>query len=139
MNAKVRFLFQLAFVLFSAATACVASISLPGGLSRISSLEPGGKTEGKILVRNESSEPQTVKVYQTDYLFFADGRNLYGKPGTDRRSNALWITFSPQRLVVPPQEIGVINYLVQAPKDSKLSGTFWSILMRHASKKPLRA
>ena len=119
----------MVLILFVAADAFGAGISLPGGLSRLSTLQPGGKNEGKILVKNDSSEPQTVKVSQTDYLFYADGRNLYGKPGADPRSNAPWITFSPQRLEVPPREVGVINYTVQAPKDPKLSGTFWSLLM----------
>jgi len=129
MMRYVRFFFSLVLIIFCAADAFGAGISIPGGLSRLSTLEPRGKTEGKILIRNESSEPQTVKVSQTDYLFYADGRNLYGKPGTDQRSNASWITFSPQRLKVLPKETGVINYTVQAPKDSKLSGTFWSIVM----------
>jgi hypothetical protein len=129
MMTKARFAFLSGLVLFSAATAFGAGISLPGGLSRISALAPGGKTIGKILVRNGSAETQTIRVYQTDYLFYADGRNVYGKPGTDPRSNAAWITFSPQRLTVPPREIGEINYVVQAPNDLKLSGTFWSIMM----------
>jgi hypothetical protein len=129
MIVKVRFFLFLVLVLFSAATAFAAGISLPGGLSRFSDLDPGGKTIGKILVRNGSSEPQTVRVYQTDYLFYADGRNVYGKSGTNPRSNGPWITFSPQRLTVPPKEIGEINYVVQAPQDPKLSGTFWSIMM----------
>ncbi|EKD83085.1 MAG: hypothetical protein ACD_39C00896G0002 [uncultured bacterium] len=124
-----RFLSILLLITFFSANAYGAGLSLPGGLSRIANLEPGGKTEGKILVRNDSAEPQTVKAYQTDYLFYADGRNLYGKPGTDARSNASWVTFFPQRLEVLPKEVGVINYVVQVPADSKSSGTFWSILM----------
>lgn len=129
MIGKIRCSFSVVLLLFIATSAFGVGISIPGGLSRISALEPGGKFEGKILIRNESAEPQTVKTYQTDYLFFADGRNLYGKPGSDPRSNASWITFSPQRLMVPPKEIGVINYMVQVPTDPKLIGSFWSILM----------
>lgn len=124
-----RFLALLVLIVFLTTNAFGAGLSLPGGLSRISNLESGGKTAGKILVRNDSSEPQIVKAYQTDYLFYADGRNLYGKPGTDVRSNASWVTFSPQRLEVLPGEVGVIDYMVQVPTDTRASGTFWSILM----------
>jgi hypothetical protein len=125
----IRSLLVLFLILLTSSITFGAGISIPGGLSRISNLETGGKSEGKILVRNGSLEPQTVKIYQTDYLFYADGRNLYEKPGADKRSNARWISFSPQRLEILPKGIGVINYQIQAPPDSKLTGTYWSVIM----------
>jgi len=104
-------------------------ITVIGGLTRYASLKPGGKTEGRILVRNLGTEPQEVKAFQTDYLFYADGRNLYDPPGSNPRSNASWITFTPSQFTVAPQDTVIINYTLQVPQDATLTGTYWSMLM----------
>ena len=72
----------------SADIASAASVSVVGGLTREIVLQPGARTEGCIVLRNNTDQPQEVKVYQTDYLFWADGRNEYGEPGATPRSNA---------------------------------------------------
>ncbi len=107
-------------------------ISVIGELSQDKEARTGETYEGVILVKNDSNAPQEVKVYQTDYLFFSNGVNNYGEPGSHPRSNAAWVTFSPSFLTVPPQATIPINYIVQVPKDSgarKLTGTYWSMMM----------
>lgn len=85
--------------------------------------------EGIIFIRNHEEEPQEVKVYQTDYLFFFDETNIYGEPGKTPRSNADWITFSPKRLTIPPKEASGVNYTVKVPNNETLTGTYWSMIM----------
>ena len=68
-------------------------ISVIGELSQDKEARTGEKYEGMILVKNDSNTPQEVKVYQTDYLFFSNGVNNYGEPGSHPRSNAPWVTF----------------------------------------------
>jgi hypothetical protein len=83
-------------------------------------------------VKNDSDDPQEVKVYQTDYLFACDGTNNYADPGTTARSNAPWVSFSPSYLTIPPRSTATINYTVQVPLDApnkKLVGSYWSMLM----------
>jgi len=111
------------------AHAAQGGITIVGGLTRYTSLTPGGKTEGRILVRNLGATPQEVRAYQTDYLYYADGRNLYDPPGSHPRSNAAWVTFTPSQFIIPPQETAIINYIVQAPQDTRLIGSYWSMLM----------
>jgi hypothetical protein len=90
---------------------------------------PGESYAGTVEVVNNSDEPAAIKVHQTDYLFQSDGSNAFGPAGELARSNAGWIDFSPNRIVIPPHETHLIDYTVTVPADDSLSGTYWSILM----------
>lgn len=113
-----------------------AAISVVGGLSCELTVEPGKTYRGVIYISNNGDEPSDAKVYQTDYLFSADGKVKYGDPGKDPRSNADWITFDPPRITVPPKETVSISYSVKVPDDDKLVGTYWSMLMVEGVKEP---
>ncbi len=104
-------------------------ITIVGGLTHERSANPGETYQGAIFVKNKDNEPREVKFYQTDYLFFADGTNVFGEPGKTARSNAKWISFKPKRLVILPKESVPVNYTIQVPKDETLTGTYWSMLM----------
>lgn len=106
-----------------------AGVSVTGGLTHEKIVEISETYQGTILLKNNSDEPQEVKIYQTDYLFFYDGRNIYGEPGKEVRSNADWISFSPARLIIPPQETGAVNYTIRIPDNKSLIGTYWSMIM----------
>lgn len=114
------------------ATAAVAGVSVTSGLTYEKTAVPGGSYTGVIQLKNTRDAPQEVKVYPTDYLFYADGRNLYGDPGTAPRSNAGWVTFAPRRLVIPPKGTAQVDYAVAVPPDDTLAGTYWSMLMVEA-------
>jgi hypothetical protein len=108
-----------------------AQISIIGELSQDREARPGEQYEGTIIVRNDTDEPQEAKVYQTDYLFFSDGTNRYDEPGSHRRSNASWVTFSPTYVTLPPQATVNVSFSVKVPQPSanSLTGSFWSMLM----------
>jgi len=106
-----------------------AGVSVVGGLSHERIVEISETYQGTILVKNNSDESEEVKIYQTDYLFFCDGRNIYGEPGKEARSNADWISFSPAHLMIPPQETAVVSYTIRVPGDKSLVGTYWSMIM----------
>lgn len=106
-----------------------ASVDVIGGLTRQASMLPGEKVEGKLLLRNNSDFPDHVKVYQTDYRFSAEGKDLYPDPGKTDRSNASWITFTPQEVNIAAKETVSVYYTIKAPADQALSGTYWSMLM----------
>ncbi|MEW5768089.1 MAG: hypothetical protein AB1797_10795 [bacterium] len=108
--------------------AAKAEVSV-GELTYERSAQVGETYQGVIFIRNRDEEPQEVKVYQTDYLFFFDGTNTYGEPGKAPRSNANWITFSPKRLTIPPKEASGVNYTIKVPDNETLEGTYWSMLM----------
>ncbi|MHB0937188.1 MAG: hypothetical protein ACYDCO_03110 [Armatimonadota bacterium] len=107
----------------------VGNITVINGLVHDATLKPGGRIEGRILVRNTGTAPQEVKAHLTDYRFYADGRNLYGDPGKNPRTNAGWITFSPSQFIVPPQEMVAVEYIIEVSRESNLTGTYWSMMM----------
>lgn len=106
-----------------------AGIAVVGGLSKEKTAACGTTYQGTIRIRNLGTTPQTVRVYQTDYRFFADGRNVYGEPGKDPRSNAGWVTLSPSLLTIPPKEEAAVAYEVAVPHDNALRGSYWSMVM----------
>ena len=128
-NAWITIVVLGLLVSMAAQTALAAPVSVVGGLTREATLQPGAKTEGRIVLRNSTDQPQEVKVYQTDYLFWADGRNQYGEPGSTPRSNARWIVHTPQQLTVPPRATESVYYTIQVPAQEDLRGTYWSMLM----------
>lgn len=106
-----------------------ASIAVRGGLDQEAIAAPGETYEGDIVIQNLGAASQAVKVYQTDYLYFADGRNFFDPPGKVVRSNAKWVTFNPNYLLIPPNASVPVHYTVQVPRSQTLSGSYWSLLM----------
>lgn len=90
---------------------------------------PGSTYEGVIRVLNTSDAPQEVRVYQTDYLFHADGTSRFDAPGTVARSNGPWVTYSPSRTVIPARGELVVAYTVAVPAADTLTGSYWSVFM----------
>jgi len=115
--------------LLAANAALAGPVSVLGRLTRQATLQPGGKSEGTIVLRNNTDEPREVRVYQTDYLFYADGRNIYGEPGSVARSNSSWIAFAPRQVVVAAKATSSVHYTIQVPQEPGLAGTYWSMLM----------
>jgi hypothetical protein len=117
------------FCLFLLLPAALGAITVMGDLTIETTTEAGGSYEGTITIANGGDREEEVKVYLTDYLFFADGRDIYGEKGKDPRSNADWLSFSPQRLIVPAKQLAGIRYSVKVPNRAVLSGSYWSMLM----------
>jgi hypothetical protein len=105
-------------------------VSVIGDLSQDHNAVAGEHYAGSISVRNDSNEPQEVKVYQTDYSFTADGTSAYGSAGSLARSNARWVKFSPATTVIPPHASVNVNFTVDVPAASpEPVGSYWSMLM----------
>ncbi len=113
----------------AASSALAAGVSVTSQLSWSADVEPGGQAEGNIQLRNTGDKPGEVRIYQTDYLFRADGSNNFGDPGSVKRSNAAWVTVNPHQLVVAPGETAMVYFSVAVPRDPALTGTYWSMIM----------
>jgi hypothetical protein len=123
---KKMFFTALAVVFFFPQVSCALTVS--SGLTVAKVVLPGEKTGGVIvLTGGESAE--TVRIYQTDYMFYADGRNEFGKPGSAPRSNASWITYVPNQLILQPHGRAEVSYQISVPNDEDLRGTYWSVIM----------
>lgn len=84
---------------------------------------------GRIVIANTSATPQSVRLYQTDYGFRADGTSTFGDPGTTLRSNAAWITPQANRITVPPNSEITVPYSIKVPETDSLTGSYWSAIM----------
>jgi hypothetical protein len=127
-----RIIFSIIVAIALCTSLALCQVSVIGDLSNDKEAKPGEKYDGSIIVKNDSDEPQEVKVYQTDYLFACDGTNNYADPGSTARSNAKWVSFSPSFFTVAPRSTATVNYVIQVPAESadkRLVGSYWSMLM----------
>jgi len=131
---RVRFHFSGLCLLL--ALPVLSEVTVVGGMTREKTVKPGETFEGIVLLRNSGEEAVEVKIYQTDYLFFADGRNVFGKPGELPRSNARWVTLGRNFQTIPPKESVGVSYSVKVPDQADLKGTYWSMVMVESAGKP---
>ena len=117
------------FLILAAFASPTLAISLPGGLTIEKTVLPNGSASGSIVILNNETAAETVRIYQTDYTFNADGKNEFGKPGSIARSCANWITLSSNQIVVPPKGSAEISYKISVPDNESLRGTYWSVIM----------
>lgn len=110
-----------------------AQIAVLGNTVEEHTASAGESYLGTIVIRNATAVAQPVRIYQTDYLFHADGTSGFEVPGSTRRSNAKWITPSTGSLVLPPSGELTISYVVKVPSSESLAGTYWSSIMVEAA------
>lgn len=106
-----------------------AQIAVVGSTVEERVVSPGETYVGSIVVRNLTRQDQPVRIYQTDYRFFADGTSHFDDPGTQPHSNATWITPTVRSLLVPPSSEMTVTYSVKVPASDSLVGTYWSAVM----------
>jgi hypothetical protein len=131
LRCPVRRFATAAFVLFAVALPSVAhaQIAVIGSTVEERDAAPGQHYEGTIVVRNLTNRPQPVRVYQTDYRFFADGTSRFDSAGSEPRSNAAWVHPSVSSLIIPPGTDVNVTYVVNVPAVDSLRGTYWSAVM----------
>ncbi|HDZ68825.1 MAG TPA: hypothetical protein ENH43_00180 [Phycisphaerales bacterium] len=129
MKSRMRVFVAGMVLCFLIPSAGKAGVSVIGGLTHQRKAVPGEIYKGAILLKNAGTEPEEIKIYQTDYQFRFDGTNDYGPPGEAERSNADWLSFNPHRFIIPPDNTVTVNYTVKVPNAPNLVGTYWSMLM----------
>jgi len=124
--------------------ALIAAGRLPAQISVLSKTveervaAPGEGYAGRITIQNTGSTAETVRLYQTDYQFSADGTSSFDAAGRQTRSNAAWISLQAPQVTVPAGALVTVPYSVNVPTDS-LRGTFWSVIMIEGAMKPAAA
>ncbi len=101
--------------------------SIPSGLTNRYDVTSGETVEAKISVKNASDQIQRYYVKKKDYLFFADGSNIYGEPGKIERSNANWYEL-PEFIIVNPEDTYELLFDIKVPDNSSMNGTYWSMI-----------
>ena len=106
-----------------------AQIAVVGSTVEERVAAPGETYVGTIVVRNLTAQDQAVRIYQTDYLFFADGTSHFDEIGKAKRSNGRWITPTVRSLLIPPSSEMTVSYTVKVPAGDSLAGSYWSAIM----------
>ncbi len=116
-------------LLLALAPSAFATLVVNGSLTAEFDVSPGAHVVGSLPVRNTGDQDATVRVYQTDYLFFADGSNDYDPIGSQPRSNGAWVHLAADTLTVAAGASVPIQYTVDIPDDASLAGSYWSMVM----------
>jgi hypothetical protein len=126
----------IALMILSSPPPVRAQISVVGNNVEEKTAAPGDTYIGTIVVKNLTAETQPVRIYQTDYSFFADGTSHFDPPGSQGRSNARWITPATGSVIIPPSGEMTVAYTVRVPTVDTLHGTYWSTLMVEGAVRP---
>jgi hypothetical protein len=139
-HSHLRKFLPIAFALLSitAPVRVRAQISVVGNNVEERTAAPGDTYVGNIVVKNLTPAPQPVRIYQSDYSFFADGTSHFDPAGSLARSNAIWITPSTGSIIVPPSGETTVAYTVRVPSIDTLRGTYWSTIMVEGAVNPPR-
>jgi len=106
-----------------------ANIGIVNGLTHEKMARAGEAYETIIFIKNFGGKQERIKVFQTDFNFYADGRQVYSTPGELDRSNAAWITYYPRSIVISTGETIELKCGVQVPERGDLVGTYWSLIL----------
>jgi hypothetical protein len=125
-----------ATALLVGATVAVAQIAVLGSTLEEHVATPGESYRGAVVIRNTTDQTQRARIYQTDYLFYADGTSRFDSAGTIARSNGSWITLASRSVSIPGNGEMTVTYEVKVPKRDSLVGTYWSTIMIEGEKTP---
>lgn len=98
-------------------------------LSRCVEVKSGGEYTYRLRLRNTDNVPLVVHLTQSDYGYAANGETYFPLAGTTPRSNAKWVELPDGQVVVPAQSVKDLFYTVRVPRDSRLSGSYWSVIL----------
>lgn len=128
IRSKLSILGLFSFLALITMGQAIYAVEVIGELTRIISIVPGGEHEGKIVIKNNSDLPEDIRITQSDYMFSAEGGGVFGKPGSESRSNALWIAVTPDHVTLSSQEKTSIAFRIKVPSKNTLKGTYWSLI-----------
>lgn len=106
-----------------------SQLAVTSGLLSEQTAQAGDTYRGTITVQNNGGKDERVRIYQADYMFYADGSNVFADPGTEERSNAPWIEPARDEVQIAPGRSAEVEYVVRVPADRSLTGSYWSLVM----------
>ncbi len=124
---------------FILAALCVGLVSVFGQALLISNIEfdlslPRGASETlSFQVLNNETDPLEIQISLADWDRDITGENRFYPPGTLPRSLAPWLSVSPLRFDLVPNEQREIRFSIKVPSD--ITGTHWAAIMVEAAPK----
>lgn len=84
-------------------------------------------------VLNNEADPLEIQISLADWDRDLNGENRFYPPGTLPRSAASWLSVTPLRFDLAPNEQKEIRFSIKVPSD--IVGTYWAAIMVEASPK----
>lgn len=84
-------------------------------------------------VLNNETDPLEIQISLADWDRDINGENRFYPPGTLSRSAAHWLSISPLRFDLTPNEQKEIRFSITVPKE--VGGTYWAAIMVEAAPK----
>ena len=129
----IKYFICVLFVFSSAWSALYAEIRVIGDLTHTQSVLPGETYETRIFIKNFGDQETGIKVYQRDFSYNSEASQFFYEIGTQERSNAGWMTYSPLQGKILPFETMEVLCSIHVPDDKTLVGTFWSLIIIESS------
>lgn len=109
-----------------------AYVTVLGSLDREWQVMPGERHHGQIEVHNPGAQALRVRAYLKDFDPQPDGLGFQPPPAHDR-SNAAWITLTPEQQVIEAGARAVVNFTIDVPSALAQDGSWWSVIMIEAN------
>ncbi len=124
------------WLLGSLASSSFASVVVTNGLTHKHQVQSSATEKGIVILKNIGTNPERILVYFNDLKVGCNSEQLdVAEPGSLERSNSSWIKVGLQERLLQPGEEYPLQYNIKTP-DSRLEGTYWSLLMIEV-KKPI--
>jgi hypothetical protein len=133
---------RMDFRLLTILVIVVGFLFVPGQALLISNIEfdlalPRGASETLAFqVLNNEADPLEIQISLADWDRDINGENRFYPPGTLPRSATSWLTASPLRFDLAPNEQKEIRFSIKIPQE--VIGTHWAALMVEAAPKQVQ-
>lgn len=124
-----KIIFFVLFYVSAAAWVHSGEIGIISELTHTKYAQRGEIYETRIVLKNFGDDKARIKVFQRDFSYDSEGNQFFHEKGTQARSNANWIKYSPQQKNLLPTETTEVLCSIHVPDDPVLVGTFWSLIM----------
>jgi P pilus assembly chaperone PapD len=122
----------LVAALLTALLAFVASASIGvGPLTLIIDSGPGESGSGYFKVVNDGDNPEDVTISLADWSLGADGGVQFAEPGTQERSLAEWVEYSPATFQLEPGQVQQVDFTINVPPGTE--GDHWALFFVEGS------
>jgi len=123
--------FLLLLILVASCLPAIADITA-GPLTLVLDIPPGGSGTGYFKVANDGTEAEEVTISLADWSLDPNGNIRISDPGTEPRSLADWIEYSPATFKLEPGQVQQVEFTISVP--SREGGDHWALFFVEGSK-----
>ncbi|HDZ05396.1 hypothetical protein LCGC14_0070420 [marine sediment metagenome] len=106
-----------------------ANVAVVNGLTHVFSGVSGDVISGEVILINYSSSQQRVIFELQEAIYSCTEERTFTTLGKHTFSSSSWVTNNVNEHILEPKEEYVLKFSIEIPPDTKLKGSFWSVLM----------